>query len=80
MPVVQALPGTAIRVYYRPSRAARTYTIAFDQNGRAKGASLVAERTNADIAGALARSGSLLAWTRKLGSNNSSYRVQTAMP
>jgi len=80
VPVVQALPGTAIRVYYRPSRSARTYTITFDQNGRAKGASLVAERTNADIAGALARSGSLLAWTRKLGSNNSSYRVQTAMP
>jgi hypothetical protein len=80
VPAVQALPGTAIRVYYRPSRSARTYTITFDQNGRAKGAALVAERTNADIAGALAREGSLLAWTRKLGSTNTSYRVQTATP
>jgi hypothetical protein len=80
VPVVQALPGTAIRVYYRPSRSARTYTITFDQNGRAKGAALVAERTNADIAGALAREGSLLAWTRKLGATNTSYRVQTAAP
>jgi hypothetical protein len=80
VPVVQALPGTAIRVYYRPSRSARTYTITFDQNGRAKGAALVAERTNADIAGALAREGSLLAWTRKLGATNASYRVQTAAP
>lgn len=80
VPVMQALPGTAIRVYYRPSRSARTYTITFDQNGRAKGAALVAERTNADIAGALARNGSLLAWTRKLGSTNTSYRVQTATP
>ena len=80
VPVLQALPGTAIRVYYRPSRSARTYTITFDQNGRAKGAALVAERTNADIAGALARNGSLLAWTRKLGATNTSYRVQTATP
>jgi uncharacterized iron-regulated membrane protein len=78
--VLQALPGTAIRVYYRPSRSARTYTITFDQDGRAKGAALVAERTNADIAGALAREGSLLAWTRKLGATNTSYRVQTAAP
>jgi hypothetical protein len=80
VPVLQALPGTAVRVYYRPSRSARTYTITFDQNGRAKGAALVAERTNADIAGALARNGSLLAWTRRLGSTNTSYRVQTATP
>jgi hypothetical protein len=80
VPVLQALPGTAIRVYYRPSRSARTYTITFDQDGRAKGAALVAERTNADIAGALAREGSLLAWTRKLGATNTSYRVQTAAP
>ena len=80
VPVAQALPGTAIRVYYRPSRSARTYTITFDQNGRAKGAALVAERTNADIAAALARNGSLLAWTRKLGSTNTSYRVQVATP
>jgi hypothetical protein len=80
VPVAQALPGTAIRVYHRPSRSARTYTITFDQNGRAKGAALVAERTNADIAGALARNGSLLAWTRKLGSTNASYRVQVATP
>ena len=63
-----------------PSRSARTYTITFDENGRAQGAALVAERTNADIAGALARNGSLLAWTRKLGATNTSYRVQTATP
>jgi hypothetical protein len=80
VPVIQALPGTAVRVYYRPSRSARTYTVTFDQAGRARGATLVAERTNADIAGALARSGSLLAWTRKLGAANTSYRVQTATP
>jgi hypothetical protein len=79
-PVLQALPGTAVRAYYRPSRSARTYTVTFDENGRARGATLVAERTNADIAGALARSGSLLAWTRKLGATNATYRVQTAMP
>ena len=29
---------------------------------------------------ALARNGSLVAWTRKLGSTNTSYRVQTATP
>ncbi|MGZ6709889.1 MAG: hypothetical protein ACXVFN_23480, partial [Solirubrobacteraceae bacterium] len=80
IPVLQALPGTAVRVYYRPSRSARTYTVTFDENGRARGAALVAERTNADIAGALARNGSLLAWTRRLGTTNSSYRVQTATP
>ena len=80
IPVLQALPGTAVRVYYRPSRSARTYTVTFDENGRARGAALVAERTNADIAAALARNGSLLAWTRKLGSTNASYRVQTATP
>ncbi len=80
IPVLQALPGTAVRVYYRPSRSARTYTVTFDENGRARGAALVAERTNADIAAALARNGSLLAWTRKLGSTNTSYRVQTATP
>jgi hypothetical protein len=80
IPVLQALPGTAVRAYYRPSRSARTYTVTFDENGRAHGAALVATRTNADIAGALARNGSLLAWTRKLGTTNTSYRVQTAMP
>ncbi len=78
IPVLQALPGTAVRVYYRPSRSARAYTVTFDENGRARGAALVAERTNADLAGALARDGSLLAWTRKLGTTNASYRVQTA--
>jgi hypothetical protein len=80
IPVLQALPGTAVRAYYRPSRSARTYTITFGENGRARGATLVAERTNADIAGALARNGSLLAWTRKRGTTNTSYRVQTATP
>ena len=80
IPVLQALPGTAVRAYYRPSRSARTYTVTFDEHGRARGAALVAERTNADIAAALARNGSLLAWTRKLGSTNASYRVQTATP
>jgi hypothetical protein len=79
-PVLQALPGTAVRVYYRPSRSARAYTVTFDENGRARGAALVAERTNADLARALARNGSLLAWTRKLGTTNASYRVQTATP
>jgi hypothetical protein len=80
IPALQALPGTAVRVYYRPSRSARAYTVTFDENGRARGAALVAERTNADLAGALAREGSLLAWTRKLGTGNASYRVQTAAP
>jgi hypothetical protein len=79
-PVLQALPGTAVRAYYRPSRSARAYTVTFDETGRARGAALVAERTNADLAGALARDGSLLAWTRKLGTGNASYRVQTATP
>ena len=79
-PVLQALPGTAIRVYYRPSRSARAYTVTFDQNGRAHGAALVATRTNADLGAALARSGSLVAWTRKLGAGNTTYRVQTATP
>jgi len=80
IPVLQALPGTAMRAYYRPSRSARTYTVTFDENGRARGAALVAERTNADIAGALARNGSLLAWTRQLGTGNAAYRVQIATP
>jgi hypothetical protein len=79
-PVLQALPGTAVRVYYRPSRSARAYTVTFDEAGVARGAALVAERTNADLAGALTREGSLLAWTRKLGTGNASYRVQTATP
>jgi hypothetical protein len=79
-PVLQALPGTAVRVYYRPSRSARAYTVTFDETGRARGASLVAERTNADLAGALARDGSLLAWTRQLGTGNAAYRVQIATP
>jgi hypothetical protein len=79
-PVLQALPGTAVRAYYRPSRSARAYTVTFDETGRARGASLVAERTNADLAGALARDGSLLAWTRQLGTGNAAYRVQIATP
>ena len=81
IPVLQALPGTAVRVYYRPSRSARTYTVTFDQNGRAHGAALVADAHERRHRGAaLARSGSLLAWTRKLGAGNTSYRVQTATP
>jgi hypothetical protein len=79
-PSLQALPGTAVRAYYRPSRSARAYTVTFDENGRARGAALVATRTNADLAGALTRDGSLLAWTRRLGSGNAAYRVQTATP
>jgi hypothetical protein len=80
IPVLQALPGTAIRVYYRPSRSARAYTVTFDENGRAHGAALVATRTGADLAGALARDGSLAAWTRQLGTGNATYRVQIATP
>ncbi len=80
IPVLQALPGTAVRAYYRPSRSARAYTVTFDENGRARGAALVATRTNADLAAALARDGSLVAWTRKLGTGNTAYRVQTATP
>lgn len=69
-----------MRAYYRPSRSARAYTVTFDENGRARGAALVASRTGADLKAALARSGSLVAWTRRLGSGNAAYRVQTATP
>ena len=79
-PTLQALPGTAVRAYYRPGRSARAYTVTFDEHGRARGAALVATRTNADLAGALTRDGSLLAWTRRLGTGNASYRVQVATP
>jgi hypothetical protein len=79
-PVLQALPGTAVRAYYRPSHSARAYTVTFDENGRPRGAALVATRTGADLKGALTRDGSLAAWTRQLGTTNAAYRVQTATP
>jgi hypothetical protein len=79
-PILQALPGTAVRAYYRPSRSASAYTVTFDENGRSRGPGLVASRTNADLAAALTRDGSLLAWTRQLGTGNAAYRVQTATP
>jgi hypothetical protein len=79
-PILQALPGTAVRAYYRPSQSARAYTVTFDENGRPGGAALVATRTGADLTGALARDGSLAAWTRQLGTGNAAYRVQIATP
>ena len=42
----------------------------------ALGAALVA----LGAAAPLARDGSLVAWTRKLGTGNTAYRVQTATP
>jgi hypothetical protein len=79
-PVLQAIPGTAVRAYYRPGLSSRAYTVTFDDAGRSGGAALVAARTGADIQGALTRAGSLLAWTRKLGATNASYRVEVATP
>ena len=64
----------------RPSRSARAYTVTFDENGRARGAALVASRTGADLTAALTRDGSLAAWTRQLGTGNGAYRVQIATP
>jgi hypothetical protein len=80
--VLQPLPGTAVRAYYQPSRTARWYTVTFDEDGRAAGASSVttSERAGADVHGALTRDGSMAAWTSKLGATNGSYRVRVATP
>ena len=82
-PVLQALPGTAVRAYYKPSTSGRWYTVTFDENGAPSGASSVSpagEHAGFDLHAALTRDGSMAAWTSRLGSTNSSYRVRLATP